>query len=319
MREALRLEGLEPDNLLAFLALLGLLRALEEADGSFLPRAAWDVDIHPMRPRLFLSRPVEPESIAEAVDKGIVVLSKGYNFDGRKDLNYSRDDCRTLLEQEGREAILGSRWRVDLLASLMSDAAIEKNSIDPTPLCLLTGQGHQHFLERLAKVPSFSEPLRRSQKGKKVHVFSAQCIAETLFHPWHYGDPTPSFRWDPQEERRYALLYGDPSKTNTTTQHGANRLAAVGIGTLTLVPQLRSNSVRANILGGSFEKGEFSFAWPIWRKPATLSAIRGMLAHPGLRKENGLSHLGVDYVMVARRIQYGYYSNFVRAVPLHRL
>lgn len=27
-----RLEGLEPDNLLAFLALLGLLRALEEAE-----------------------------------------------------------------------------------------------------------------------------------------------------------------------------------------------------------------------------------------------------------------------------------------------
>ncbi|TFE70831.1 type I-G CRISPR-associated protein, Cas3-extension family [Methylacidiphilum caldifontis] len=309
MREALRLEGLEPDNLLAFLALLGLLRALEEADGSFLPRAAWDVDIHPMRPKLFLSRPVEPESIAEAVDKGMMALSKAYYFDGRKDLNYSRDDCRMLLKQECQKADLGTRWRVDLLASLMSDAAIEKNGIDPTPLCLLTGQGHQHFLERLAKVPNFSE----------AHASPIQCIIETLFHPWHRRNQTPAFRWDPQEERRYALLYGDPSKTNTTTQHGANRLAAVGIGTLTLVPQLRSNSVRANILGGSLEKGEFSFAWPIWREPATLSAIRSMLAHSGLRKESGLSHLGVDYVMVARRIQYGYYSNFVRAVPLHRL
>ena len=36
-----RLDGLESDNLLAFLALLGLLRALEAADSTLHPRAAW--------------------------------------------------------------------------------------------------------------------------------------------------------------------------------------------------------------------------------------------------------------------------------------
>jgi len=34
-----RLEGLEPDNLLAFLALLGLLRSLETARPAWRPRA----------------------------------------------------------------------------------------------------------------------------------------------------------------------------------------------------------------------------------------------------------------------------------------
>jgi hypothetical protein len=45
-----RLDGLEPDNLLAFLSLLGLLRTLETDDRDrpdhekARPRAAWDID-----------------------------------------------------------------------------------------------------------------------------------------------------------------------------------------------------------------------------------------------------------------------------------
>jgi hypothetical protein len=47
-----RLEGLEPDNLLAFLALLGLLRAIEVVRETWRPRAAWDLDAPPLRPVL---------------------------------------------------------------------------------------------------------------------------------------------------------------------------------------------------------------------------------------------------------------------------
>ena len=50
-----RLDGLEPGNLLAFLALLGVLRALEEAAPAWLPKVAWSVDEPPVRP---LSEPV---------------------------------------------------------------------------------------------------------------------------------------------------------------------------------------------------------------------------------------------------------------------
>ena len=53
-----RLDGLEPGNLLAFLALLGLLRALEEAAPAWLPKVAWSVDEPPVRPVLSLSAPV---------------------------------------------------------------------------------------------------------------------------------------------------------------------------------------------------------------------------------------------------------------------
>src|SRR5690606_26879306 len=142
----------------------------------------------------------------------------------------------------------------------------------------------------------------------------ARSLAEALFHPWHRTDPTPSFRWDPEEDVRYALMAGDPTDAayKTGTQHGANRLAAIGLSALTLVPVRRGGRVRPGTIGG-VHAGGFAFAWPIWRQPATLSAIVGLLAHPGLARG---TIPGVDHVMVARRISVGKFMNFTRARPL---
>jgi hypothetical protein len=298
-----RLDGLEPDNFLAFLALLGLLRALETADGTLYPRAAWDVDTPPLRPKLFLARAVTPEEVGESAAKGLKELASTHAFGGQKDLNHSRAECRKLLETEAKAARLDARERADLLAALMSDAAIKedkKEPVDPTPLCLLFGQGHQHFLERLASVPLEPAPPRRGKGRKAVSVSASECLAEALFQPWRRNDPTFSFRWDPEEDVRHALMAGDSTDTayKTCTQHGANRLAAIGLAGLTLVPETRAGRVRPNIIGGASGATGFSFAWPIWREPATFSAIRALLAHPNLREINGLAHLGVDHVMV---------------------
>jgi hypothetical protein len=317
-----RLDGLEPDNLLAFLALLGLLRALETADGALCPRAAWDIDMPPLRPLLFLARAVTREEVAENAATGIEAIAACHDFGGRKDLNYSREECRSLLDQEARAARRDARERADLLAALMSDAAIKndkKQPVDPTALCLLFGQGHQHFLDRLAGVPLEPAPPPRGRGKKAVSVSASECLIEALFQPWHRNDPTFSFRWDPEEDVRYALMRGDPTDTayKPGTQHGANRLAAIGLAVLTLVPEVRTGRVRPNNVGGtSGAAGGFSFAWPIWRQPATLSAIRALLAHPNLRENDGLAHLGVDHVMVARRFSVGKFMNFSRARPL---
>src|SRR5690606_17394920 len=129
-------------------------------------------------------------------------------------------------------------------------------AVDPTPLCLLFGQGHQHFLERLADVPKLQTSPKRG-KGKKAAIpTESQCLMETLFHPWHRNDPTPSFRWDPKEDVRYALMAGDPTDTayKGGTQHGANRLAAIGLAALTVVPQRRFGRLRSNIIGGAFNR-----------------------------------------------------------------
>lgn len=321
-----RLDGLEPDNLLAFLALLGLLRALEAGDRALpdqdrlYPRVAWGLDKPPLRPVLVLRRPVSAHEVAERAAAGVALLAEGHGFD-QADLNYSRTDCHALLAREAHAAFGAARDRADLLAALMSDAAVKDDkaeTVDPTPLCLLFGQGHQHFLDRLAKVPAQPSPPPRG-KGKTAVTLSAEdCLEEALFHPWHRNDPTPAFRWDPDEDVRYALMAGDPTDTayKPGTQHGANRLAAVGLAVLWLAPETRAGRVRPAIVGGQFGADGFSLAWPVWRGAATLAAIRALMLHPDLRKSGGLDHLGVDHVLEAKRISTNQYINFSRARPV---
>lgn len=330
MTEALtrhRLEGLEPDNLLAFLALLGLLRSLDAADREqkenlqLRPRAFWDLDRSPLRPVLRIACSATQNEVTEAASRGIAILTSANCFEGRKDLNHPCSEARAMLEKAAQAATASKRDAADLLASLMSDASVKENknpgaaAIDPTPLCLLFGQGHQHFLERLVEVPVKPAPPPRGKGKAAVTLSAAECLDEALFAPWHRSDPTFSFRWDPEEDVRYALMAGDPTDSDYKggTQHGANRLAAVGLAALTLAPETRVGRVRPSVLGGSFGPEGFSFSWPIWKKPATISAIRALLGHPDLCKADGLAHLGVDHVLTARRISVGKFMNFTRA------
>lgn len=322
-----RLEGLEPDNLLAFLALLGLLRALEavdrqsDADSKLAPRASWTTDQPPLRPVLYLAHAVSREFVTEAACNGMDLLMGSMDFDGRRDLNHSREECRHLLMKASHGAASGETGRVDMLAALMSDGAVKDDKSDviiPTPLCLLFGQGHQHFLERLARVPAEPAPPPRGRGKTAVQLSAADCLGEALFHSWHRSDPTSAFRWDPEEAVRYAMMAGDPTDSayKPGTQHGANRLAAIGLAALTIVPATRAGAVRPSVLGGRSAGNGFSFAWPIWRDPASLASIRALLSHPDLRAPERLAHLGVDSTMEARRIPVGKFRNFSRALPI---
>lgn len=325
-----RLVGLEPDNLLAFLALLGLLRALEAVDAEasgedrLNPRISWDVDRPPLRPRLHLARAVDAREVAERAAAGVARLVAAHDFNGRADLDHRRDEARTVLQGARDTATNGARERADLLAALMSDAAVKEEkdpasaAVAPTPLCLLFGQGHQHFLERLARVPATDAPPPRGRGKAAVTIDAAATLAEALFEPWRRSDPTSAFRWDPHENVRYALMGGDPTDPSYKigTQHGANRLAAVGLAALTLAPTVRAGRVRPAILGGAFDRDGFSLAWPIHRVSVTLAGLRGLLGHPGLHEAGGLAHLGVHQVLAARRISVGKFMNVTRARPV---
>jgi hypothetical protein len=322
-----RLDGLEPDNLLAFLALIGLLRTLETADQAQLedlklrPRVFWDLDLPPLRPVLSVVRPATQNDVGEAANKGVSILTSTNSFGDRKDLNYTRSEARGMFETAAHNATAADHNAADLLSSLMNDAAVkdskksETATIDPTPLCLLFGQGHQHFLERLVHVPIELAPPPRGKGAAALAISATDCLKEALFAPWHRSDPTFSFRWDPDEDVRYALMRGDPTDSayKSGTQHGANRLAALGLAVLTLVPETRAGRIRPSVLGGSFSREGFSFSWPIWKEPATLSAIRALLSHPDLHKPSSLVHLGVDHVLTAKRISVGKFMNFTRA------
>ena len=70
-----RLDGLEPDNLLAFLAMLGLLRSLNQADATLHPRISWAIDEPPLRPKLHLAQYLEIEALTEKIALGIDALA----------------------------------------------------------------------------------------------------------------------------------------------------------------------------------------------------------------------------------------------------
>jgi hypothetical protein len=317
-----RLQGLEPDNLLAFLALLGLLRALEAARPQWRPRAAWDLDEPPLRAALILAEPQSELSVCQAAAEGAASLAQDYDFPrnaeddaaAQNDLNY---DTRTARELLRRAASDRKSRRAELWSALMSDAAAKDGKIEATPLCLLFGQGHQHFLDRLAAVPRCEGPPPRGRGKKAAAPGAAETLHEALFQPWRRPDPTVSFRWDPAEDVRYALRADDPSGDKSTTQHGANRLAALGLPVLTAIPERRGGRVRLEVLGGTFERNEFSLCWPVWKHSTSLAGIRALLSHPDLALgPTALTHLGVVEVRRTRRISVGKFMNFMRATPV---
>ena len=310
-----RLNGLEPDNLLAFLALLGLLRSIEEARPTWRPRVAWTVDAPPVRPVLRVTEREDEETITAAVAEGLRALASRHEFGQLKDLRLSPEEATKRLQA----AVLGEGYVTDLWASLVSDGATrDKNKAaeaEPTPLCLLFGQGHMHFMSRLASVAQESVPPARGIGRTKIQVSETDCLREALFTPWARPDATFSFRWDPHEDVRYALRATDPTnpKTKETTQHGANRLAAIGLSSLTVVPELRGGAGRLSVLGGKWERGGFAFTWPIWRDSISLASVRALLGHPGLDSPATRNTLGVAERRRARRISSGRFMNFTRA------
>ena len=142
---------------------------------------------------------------------------------------------------------------------------------------------------------------------------------ETLFAQWSRPDPiTSSFRWDPTEDVRYALRATDPTdqKTKATTQYGANRLAAIGVSALTVVPRRMGMETRLAVRGGPPRGRQRSFlTWPIWRHPASLASIKALLTHPRLDDAGVRSALGIVEVRQTQRISSAKNLNFTRAVP----
>ena len=315
-----RLEGLEPDNLLAFLALLGLLRSLEEVVPTWVPRVAWPASAK-VRPSLSVRVAAKRSTIVNAAAAGVMKLASRHDFGSHRDLKLSPETVEQLCSAA---ASGGDRYLADLWAALVSGVVVRDRNktteVEPTPLCMMFGQGHQHFLERLSAVPQQRQPPDRGAGRLKRSISETACLSEALFMPWSRPDATQSFRWDPHEDVRYALRATDPTdpKTKATTQHGANRLAAVGLAALTVVPQRRwAEPARLAVLGGSRDpdSGGFVLTWPIWREPASLTAIRSLLGHPGLADPDTRASLGIVELRRTRRISFGRYMNFTRADP----
>ena len=146
------LTGLEANNLLAFLALLGLLRALETSQPDWRPRASWKSV--PWRPQLHVEAETDKKAICEACTDGLAQIAAAYDFAGRKNIDYSSQEFREAAETAALQANPTNRLSADLMGALGSEAATRRNEdrIESTALCAIHGQGRQNFLERLTNL-----------------------------------------------------------------------------------------------------------------------------------------------------------------------
>lgn len=288
--------GLEADNLLAFLALLGLLRAIEAAEPEWRPRIWWRGQ--PAVAVLGLALATGREELVGAADRGIAALGTAYEFD-RADITFTAEEFRAYAQRAR-----GDGERARLVAAIASDGALKRGGdvVGATPLCAMFGQGHQHFLSRLATMARLDDSE------------NTQALSRALFEHWKYEDETESFRWDPVEDRRYAHQFGDPSenKNKVGTVTGANRLATIGFATLTSAP----TALGLATLGVTGLRREQDICWPLVAVPTSLAGHLALLAHPALGHEEEASQLavyGVAAIARARRYQVDRYFNFERA------
>lgn len=191
-----------------------------------------------------------------------------------------------------------SREPLDLLSAFGTDACRMKNSdlVEPTPFCFIRGSGHQFFLDTVRQL---------------IAKVSAERVRQTLFQPWTYRDETLSMRWDPIEDRRYALMDRDPtaSDNKSRTVWMANLLAYRGLAFFACAPTRRGLGTTGWAV---FDEGQI-FSWPIWEFPAPPDTIRSLLGLQELAAQqldrSTLRARGAAVVLRARRIKVGAGSN----------
>jgi hypothetical protein len=331
----LPLPGLESDNLLAFLALLGLLRLLEVARPEWRPRIAWrgtpivavlacrsgelqDVDV---ASAALGALPLFDSSLAHFATRTGLIPSYRPNGPGKRANRRKRrksrkkkiripESERVGLFTEFVQRILSSYQEVTADATsfdhhlfalnavaAFARQAVEKGaySIEDSPLKLPSGQ--QAFVGLIRQLlATRMEPFEQGKNAPQIEE-----VRKALFSAWTYTDKGESLRLAPQEDRRYAYRFGDPSPEGARTERGANLLAAIGLMCIPLCP----GDTTSPLVAYRGRRNSGSFTWPIWEPFASLAGILALLRHPELSAHEpqleGLRAYGVVSLMRCRR------------------
>lgn len=252
-------------------------------------KAALESEVRPLEQERARLRQIWLKTLGDAAPRPELALGK--------QLNCTSDEFR-----EHATAFLASgsgseRETIDLLAAFGSDGClrIRSNAIESTPFCFITGSGHQYFLETVTKLMDQVSPER---------------VRRTLFDPWDYSDARLSMRWDPREDRRYALMDRDPTASGNAprTVWMANLL---GYRALVLFPAAPSR--RGLAVTGWTGGDEPALTWPIWGAPLPPDGVRSVLQLEDMIKPRpdgaALRSRGILAVYRARRIEVGTGAN----------
>ena len=252
--------------------------------------AAVKKEIDPIRARLAKRRLLWLRTLQRAVPSPEIALGKH--------LNASCGELRETTLASLKEVAGPDRVALDLLAAFGSDACSQPKGgqMQATPFCFITGSGHQYFLNTVRQI---------------MEQVDARRLEEALFSRSEPSDETLSMRWDPQEDRRYAVMWSDPTASDNkpTTNWAMNLLGYRG---LQLCPSAPTS--KELLTTGWLSDSGPAWRWPIWQHRLSVDIVRSLLSHPLLmskKPSRGLLYeIGVLALYQASRVQVGKYINF---------
>lgn len=251
-------------------------------------KEARDRELRPLEEKLATLRDQYARILLEAAPRAELAL-------GKRIEDAAGEHYRQLAQGLLETTDAANRDELDQLAALGSDGCLDdQGQLRPTPFEFSRGGGWQFFLEDIRKLLAQVTP-------ERVHG--------CLFRPWAYRDEKLSLRWDPVEDRRYALMDRDPSDEGTRTVWMANLLAYRGLALFPAVPSRAGLAVA----GWREHEGSWAMTWPIWSHPVPINVIASMLRLRELVSDdpNGtaLRARGITAVYRARRIEVGEGAN----------
>ena len=297
----LLLPGLDGSNLLGFLAAVGTLRTVALIDATTDPRMQWRATGGTWIPSLSGTGADSAEALLALVAPALSRCSTP-EFDFAQDLNVSSGTFSAVASQAQREAAIRERRHADFTASFGCEVTrtTDGKHIRDTAFRTMSGAGHQHFLVTMKDLVASTDTghLRRS-----------------LFERWDYSDDKLGLRWDPEEDRRYALRWDNPSSDIVRTVRGANRLAVEALPLFPTAPRNR----QLHTTGFSTGNRAVLLTWPIWKAALSVDVVRSLLALSEIQRPAPnrlpLSAMGIVEVYRSQRITVGKYRNFSRARP----
>lgn len=312
MSHEIELSALDGGNPLALLAALGTLATASEAPGLSDVRLGWRWR-GAWRPYLVTHDAVERGHLVEALASvlGNDRAARPFEIqtvsgDIAEDLTILPTDYRRYARRAS-EACIDEPRLADFAAAFGSESAVGMTGqIVDTAFRTMSGAGHQHFLGSMRELVA---------KTKGHHLSAA------LFEEWTYQDDRPTMRWDPEDERRYALRWREPSGDKIQTVRGANRLAVEGLRCFPVSPVGR-RALTTGFTGRG--ASDTFFTWPIWDSPLRLDVVRSMLALSELGtvgqvakglERSALRRLGIVEVFRSQRLTTGKYRSFSPAQP----
>lgn len=258
------LAGLEGTNPLGFLAALGVQVAFAGEDEQ--QHLWWSDDI---TPRAVVDEEFSVERIA---DQALRVFARweqspavnptrldGSAMPKGDELKFGPSDIRDYLHMNLVDRVDHGDTGGALTSALVAEGSLDKQgAAKPSDLYFTAGQ--QKFLDTTRKI------LRGATR---------ESIAGGLAGPWNYESELPSLGWDVVDDRVYALRANNPSPEKKLTNPGPEALAVLG---LSLHPVFAGKErTLTQGCSGTWKRGHYS--WPLWHRPASLHAVRALLAH----------------------------------------